>query len=203
MTRGGVVARRAPRTTTDTIAIRREQMSEGMNRVMLLGNLGADPELRYTPAGQAVLNIRLATNETFLDRNKVHQSRTEWHSVVVWGARAEALARILGKGMCLLIEGWLRTSSYEKDGVKRYRTEVVAKEVCFTSRRSTPAMTGDEQQSSMDDPGMLEGATGGEQDLLPMPRAASAGPAGPRPLARNGRAAPRGEMDPATDELPF
>ena len=177
-------------------------MSEGMNRVMLLGNLGADPELRYTPAGQAVLNIRLATNETFLDRNKVSQSRTEWHSVVVWGARAEALARILGKGTCLLIEGWLRTSSYEKDGVKRYRTEVVAKEVCFTSRRSTPAMVGEEQQASMEDPALLEGVSSGE-DLLPMPRAASAALAAPRPMPRNGRAAPRGEMDPATDELPF
>ena len=176
-------------------------MSEGMNRVMLLGNLGADPELRYTPAGQAVLNIRLATNESFLDRNKVSQSRTEWHSVVVWGARAEALARILGKGMCLLIEGWLRTSSYEKDGVKRYKTEVVAKEVCFTSRRGASA-TGEEQAPS-DDPGMLEAIAGGEQDLLPAPRTASAGPAGQRPLPRNGRAIPRGEMDPATDELPF
>lgn len=177
-------------------------MSEGMNRVMLLGNLGADPELRYTAAGQAVLNIRLATNETFLDRNKVSQSRTEWHSVVVWGARAEALARIVSKGMCLLVEGWLRTSSYEKDGVKRYKTEVVAKEVCFASRRGAPATTGEEQAPG-DDAGMLDGITGGEQDLLPAPRMASAGPAGPRPLPRNGRAMPRGEMDPATDELPF
>jgi single-strand DNA-binding protein len=102
-------------------------MAEGLNRVMLLGNLGADPELRMTQGGQAVLKLRLATSETYLDRNKVRQERTEWHSVVVWGKRAEALSKILSKGSRIFIEGGLRTSSYDdREGHKRYKTEIVA-----------------------------------------------------------------------------
>ena len=102
-------------------------MADGLNRVMLLGNLGADPELRMTPSGQAVLKLRLATSESYLDRNKVRQERTEWHSVVIWGKRAEALNKILSKGSRIFIEGGLRTSSYDdKEGHKRYRTEIVA-----------------------------------------------------------------------------
>ena len=68
-------------------------MSDGMNKVILLGNVGANPELRYTTAGVPVLSLRLATNESYLDKNKEPQGRTEWHTVVVWGARAEGLAR--------------------------------------------------------------------------------------------------------------
>lgn len=108
-------------------------MAEGLNRVMLLGNLGADPELRMTNGGQAVLKLRLATSETYLDRNKVRQERTEWHSVVVWGKRGEALAKILNKGSRIFIEGGLRTSSYDdKDGNKRYKTEIVANNIILS-----------------------------------------------------------------------
>ena len=108
-------------------------MAEGLNRVMLLGNLGADPELKMTSGGQAVLKLRLATSETYLDRNKVRQERTEWHSVVVWGKRAEALGKFLTKGSRLFVEGGLRTSSYEdKDGNKRYRTEIVASNIILS-----------------------------------------------------------------------
>lgn len=104
-------------------------MSEGLNRVMLFGNLGADPELRFTAAGQGVLNLRLATTESYLDKNKERQERTEWHSVVVWGKRGEALAKILSKGSTIFVEGGNRTSSYDKDGVKHYKTEVHATNV--------------------------------------------------------------------------
>lgn len=110
-------------------------MSDGMNKVILLGNIGADPELRFTGSGIAVLNFRMATNESYVDRNKELQERTEWHTVVIWGARAEALAKILSRGACVLVEGGLRTSSYEKDGTKRYKTEVHAREICLTGRR--------------------------------------------------------------------
>jgi single-strand DNA-binding protein len=105
-------------------------MAEGLNRVMLLGNLGADPELRMTGGGQAVLKLRLATSETYMDRNKARQERTEWHNVVIWGKRAEALAKILTKGTRIFVEGGLRTSSYDdRDGNKKYRTEIVAQNI--------------------------------------------------------------------------
>jgi single-strand DNA-binding protein len=115
-------------------------MNDGLNRVILLGNLGADPELRYTQTGTPVLSLRLATNESYQDRNKETQERTEWHSVVVWGTRAEGLSKVLCKGTRLLVEGALRTSSYEKDGVKRYKTEIHAKEVSVTAGRRESAL---------------------------------------------------------------
>ncbi len=110
-------------------------MAEGLNKVMLLGNLGADPELRMTSGGQAVLKLRLATSESYMDRNRNRQERTEWHRVVVWGKRAEALNKILSKGSRIFVEGGLRTSSYEdKDGNKRYTTEIVASEIILAGR---------------------------------------------------------------------
>ncbi|HSO31708.1 MAG TPA: single-stranded DNA-binding protein, partial [Labilithrix sp.] len=99
-------------------------MAEGLNKVMLLGNLGADPELKMTQSGQAVLKLRLATTETYLDKNQTRQERTEWHSVTLWGKRGEALAKFLTKGERIFVEGSLRTSSYEKNGEKRYSTEI-------------------------------------------------------------------------------
>jgi single-strand DNA-binding protein len=113
-------------------------MADGLNRVMLLGNLGADPELRVTNGGQSVLKMRLATSESYLDRNRVRQERTDWHNVVVWGKRAEALGKMLSKGTRLFVEGGLRTSSYDdKDGNKRYRTEVIATNVIFAGARGS------------------------------------------------------------------
>lgn len=111
-------------------------MADGLNRVMLLGNLGADPELRFTQGGQAVLNMRLATTESYLDRDKVRKERTDWHNVVVWGKRGEALAKILTKGSSVFIEGSLRTSSYDdRDGNKRYKTEINAINILITGGR--------------------------------------------------------------------
>ena len=108
-------------------------MAEGLNRVMLLGNLGADPELRFTQGGQAVLNLRLATTESYLDKDKVRKERTDWHSVVVWGKRGEALSKILAKGSSIFIEGSIRTSSYDdREGHKRYKTEIIANNILLT-----------------------------------------------------------------------
>ncbi len=105
-------------------------MADGLNKVMLLGNLGADPELKMTPSGQAILKLRLATTESYADKAGVRQERTEWHSVTVWGKRGEALSKILSKGSRLFIEGGLRTSSYDdKNGEKRYRTDIVASNI--------------------------------------------------------------------------
>lgn len=127
-------------------------MAEGLNRVLLLGNLGQDPELKMTSGGQAVLKMRLATSETYLDRNRQRQERTEWHSVVLWGKRAEALSKFLTKGTRLFIEGGLRTSSYEdRDGNKRYRTEIVAQNVILAGNRGGGA--GRDAPVPMDDAG--------------------------------------------------
>ncbi len=110
-------------------------MSEGMNKVLLLGHVGADPELRYTQGGKAVLNIRLATSERYQDRNGEWKDRTEWHSITVWDKRAEALSKIVVKGSGLFIEGSLRTSSFDdRDGNKRYKTEIHAQRVLLTGR---------------------------------------------------------------------
>jgi single-strand DNA-binding protein len=133
-------------------------MAEGLNRVMLLGNLGADPELRMTPSGQAVLKLRLATSETYLDKNKVRQEKTEWHSVVVWGKRAEALSKILSKGSRLFVEGGLNTSSYDdKDGNKRYKTEIKATNIILSGGGSG----GGKRESGASEP---TGGGGGSYD---------------------------------------
>lgn len=111
-------------------------MAEGLNRVMLIGNLGQDPELRYTQGGQAVLNLRMATTESFMNRDRERQERTEWHTVVMWGKRGEALAKFLSKGSRLCVEGRLQTRSWEaKDGGKRYTTEIVATNVLMLGGR--------------------------------------------------------------------
>lgn len=127
-------------------------MAEGMNKAILLGNLGADPELRMTPGGQAILKLRLATTESYLDKSNTRQERTEWHSVTVWGKRGEGLAKVLSKGSQILIEGRIQTSTYEKDGEKRYRTEINATDVKLCggrrgegdgpSRKAPPATDG-------------------------------------------------------------
>jgi single-strand DNA-binding protein len=109
-------------------------MAEGLNKVMLLGNLGADPELKMTQGGQAILKLRLATTETYLDKNNTRQERTEWHSVTMWGKRGEALSRFLQKGERIFVEGRISTSSYEKDGEKRYRTEIIANNIILGGR---------------------------------------------------------------------
>lgn len=109
-------------------------MAEGLNRVILLGNLGAAPDLRYTQAGQPVLNLRLATTVTHVDtQSGERKERTDWHTVVVWGKRGEGLAKVLTKGSSLLVEGSLRSSSYEDaNGNKRHKVEVYATNVVLT-----------------------------------------------------------------------
>lgn len=109
-------------------------MSNGMNRVTLFGNLGADPELRKTPSGVSVLKARLATNRTWITKEGVREQDTQWHPIVVFGARGEGLSRILRKGSLLLVDGRLQTHCYEKDGVRRYYTEVVAENVILGGR---------------------------------------------------------------------
>jgi single-strand DNA-binding protein len=122
-------------------------MSDGLNRATLVGNLGSDPELKMLSNGRAVLRMRLATSSSYLDANRVRQSRTEWHTVNVWGKRAEGLARFLGKGDRLCIEGEIRTRDWEdaNTGTKRYSTEIHATNVvlCGGSRNSDDRSRGE------------------------------------------------------------
>lgn len=123
-------------------------MADGLNKVLLLGNLGADPELRVTPGGQAVLKLRIATTESYLDQSNTRQERTEWHRVTIWGKRGEALAKFLGKGDRIFVEGSIRTSSYEKNGEKRYSTEVVANNIILAGGgRRQPSEGGEAPRS--------------------------------------------------------
>lgn len=102
-------------------------MSEqGLNSVTLIGRVAADGELRYTQSNQPVLNFRLATSDNYFDKNSKERKETvEWHSVTLWGKRGEALAKILTKGSRICVQGKLQTRSWEKDGEKRYKTEIV------------------------------------------------------------------------------
>ncbi len=104
----------------------------GVNKAILVGNLGRDPELRYTQGGQAVANFSLATSETFNDKSGQRQERTEWHRIVVWGKVAENCAQYLAKGRTVYIEGRIQTREWEnKEGQKQRTTEIVAQTVQF------------------------------------------------------------------------
>jgi len=144
-------------------------MAQGMNRVTLMGNLGADPELKYFEGNTKVLRLRLATTESWRDKEGVQQERTEWHSVTVFGNRGEALSRILKKGDRLLIEGNLRTKSYEKDGVRKYFTEVIAREVVFGGggRRSSVEWGAQGEAAGEQPPPVAGGAANGAPPPLP------------------------------------
>jgi len=112
-------------------------MSKGsINKVMLIGNLGADPESRFTDGGTAVCNIRIATSKSWTDKNSGDkQERTQWHRIVMWRQLAEIAGQYLKKGAKVYIEGELETREWEKDGVKQYTTEVVASEMQMLDSR--------------------------------------------------------------------
>ena len=111
----------------------------GLNKIVIMGFLGADPELRVAAGGTAVLKMRVATNESWPDKQEKDkwQERTEWHRVTVFGPRAETLAKFLRKGMLVTVDGQNRTSSYEKEGQKHYSTEIVAYAVYSPDERDT------------------------------------------------------------------
>jgi single-strand DNA-binding protein len=114
--------------------------SRGVNKVILIGNLGADPEVRYMPSGGAVTTIRLATSETWKDKNTGQpQERTEWHRVVFYQRLAEIAGEYLKKGAKVYIEGSIRTQQWEKNGEKRYTTEIIANEMQMLDRAGESA----------------------------------------------------------------
>ena len=126
-------------------------MARGVNKVILIGNLGRDPETRYSQAGNAVTHFSLATSDSWRDRQSgEQQERTEWHNIVCFSRLAEIAGQYLRKGSKVYIEGSLRTSSWEQDGQKRFRTEIAAREMQMLDSRGGEAgpPAGFEQQSA-------------------------------------------------------
>jgi single-strand DNA-binding protein len=120
-------------------------MSGSINKVILIGRLGRDPEVKYTPSGQAVAKFSIATDETYKDRNGEQQRRTEWHNIVAWRRLAEICGEYLVKGKLVYIEGRIQTRQWEdREGNKRNTTEIVAREMKMLS----PKSEGDISESS-------------------------------------------------------
>lgn len=119
-------------------------MAKGLNKVLLIGRLGADPEIRYTPSGSAVANFRLATNRS-VKRNEQWEEETDWHRIVAWDRLAETASQYLRKGSHVFVEGQLRTRSWDdRDGNKRYTTEVFARDIqILDSKGGKEAQTSD------------------------------------------------------------
>jgi single-strand DNA-binding protein len=110
----------------------------GINKVILIGRLGNDPEVRYTPDGTAVANFSIATSDEWTDRaTNERRERTEWHRIIAWRKLGEICGEYLSKGRQVYIEGKLQTRSWEKDGVTRYTTEIIASDVQFLGSRDS------------------------------------------------------------------
>jgi single-strand DNA-binding protein len=159
-------------------------MARGINKVILIGHLGADPETRYMPSGDAVTNLRIATSESWKDKTSgEQQERTEWHNIVMFRRLAEIAAEYLRKGSQVYIEGSLRTRKWQdKDGNDRWTTEIVADEMQMLGGRpdaSAPARSG---------------AAGARSQESGAPSRASAASAS---------AAPSGPPDEFDDDIPF
>lgn len=165
-------------------------MARGINKVILIGNLGRDPETRYTQSGSPVANFSVATSEGWLDRQtNERQERTEWHNVVCFARLAEIAGEYLRKGSKVYIEGSLRTSSWEQEGQTRYRTEVIAREMQMLDSRG--------------------GGGGGQDGYRPAGQdnyrsgGADAGGPGPLPSRRNEPTVVDGADDDLEDDIPF
>jgi single-strand DNA-binding protein len=160
-------------------------MARGINKVILVGNLGADPETRYTPSGTAITSIRIATSESWKDKQTGEQpERTEWHRIEFFGRIAEIAGEYLKKGRQVYVEGKLRTDEYEKDGIKRYSTKIIADEMQMLGGREGGGAGG-------------EGEGGGYQRR-------ERGPArGPQPGPATARNVPAAADTFEDDDIPF
>lgn len=143
-----------------------EMARRGLNKVMLIGKLGRDPESRKTQSGASVTNFSIATSTTWRDRQTgERQERTEWHRVVCFGGVAEFVGSYLRKGALVYVEGSLRTSKWEQDGETRYRTEIVARDVEAMDTRPDPHGGGQDE--------FAESGVSGGDDLEPGMRGSS------------------------------
>ena len=163
--------------------------SRGINKVILVGNLGADPETRFLPSGGSVTNIRIATSESWKDKQTgQQQERTEWHRVVFFNRLAEIAGEYLRKGSKVYIEGALRTRKWQgNDGQDRYTTEIVASEMQMLDSRGTGGGDGFDQSAYPEASGSYAGGGSGGQAAAPRPQSQ------PQPMET-------GDID---DDIPF
>lgn len=170
-------------------------MARGVNKVILIGNVGGDPETRYMPNGNAVTNITLATTDNWKDKQTgQQQERTEWHRVVLFGKVAEIAGEYLRKGSQCYIEGRLQTREWEKDGVKRYTTEVVV------DMGGTMQLLGGRGGSSDDAPRQSQSQPRPQRDSQPQQqsRPQSQSQSQPQPAQQ-----PAPDYDSFDDDIPF
>lgn len=164
-------------------------MARGVNKVILIGNVGGDPETRYLPNGNAVTNITLATTDSWKDKQTgQQQDRTEWHRVVFFGKLAEIAGEYLRKGSQCYVEGRLQTREWEKDGVKRYTTEIV---VDMNGTLQLLGGRGGNQEGGGD-------YAPRQQQLRPAPQQAA-----PRPAPQAAAQQPAQDFDSFDDDIPF
>ncbi|TAL69145.1 MAG: single-stranded DNA-binding protein [Bacteroidetes bacterium] len=143
-------------------------MAFSLNRVTLIGNLGADPELRSTPQGTQVCTVNIATTERYKDKSGEFKDSTEWHRIVFWDRLADTVSKYLKKGSKIYVEGKLKSRQYEKDGITRYMTEIYAQSMIMlskdvegsSSQKSAPA-----EPDSFDDAAFSDTTGSGEDDI--------------------------------------
>jgi single-strand DNA-binding protein len=159
-----------------------------VNKVILVGNLGADPELKYTPSSRPLCNLRIATTDVFKDKSGQRQEKTEWHRVTVWGDTAENCNKYLSKGRSVYVEGRLQTRSYDKEGQKHYATDIVADRVVFLGSGGGGGAGGAGGEGRRSGPGSGSGQ-GGQGGMTPRD-------SGPPDDADGG-------VPPSDDDIPF
>lgn len=120
----------------------------GVNKVILVGNLGKDPEVRHLEGDKVIAKFPLATSESYKDKSGNRMEQTEWHNIVVWKGLAEIAEKYLKKGTTIYLEGKIRTRNYEKDGVKHYTTEIVGDSFTILSKRENNSSAADDSASS-------------------------------------------------------
>jgi single-strand DNA-binding protein len=139
----------------------------GVNKVILVGNLGSDPQIRYTPNGTAVANFSIATTERFTNKNGEKESRTEWHRIVAWGRLAEICNEYLKKGKQVYVEGRIQSRQWEdKDGTKRTSFEIIANSMVMLGRAGD-AGDAAPQEFQADEEATQEAPAGKQEDDLP------------------------------------
>jgi len=178
-----------------------EKFMASVNKVILVGNLGADPEVRYLPSGDAVANIRLATTDRYKDKASGEMKEaTEWHRVAFFGRLAEIVSEYLKKGSSVYLEGRIRTRKWQaQDGTDRYSTEIVAEQMQMLGGRGGASMGGDEGGYSRGEPSERSGGGGGRaMSSGGGSRGGGGGGGASRPSAPAG-----GGFDEMDDDIPF